>query len=168
MDRKLPLKTTFGSVREACPDDTAGILRMVGKLAKHHGDTAQLTPDIIARDVFGQHPWAYVLVAEAEGGLIGYAMLVRLIQFQFGTRGMDMHHLFTEESFRGGKVGRAVVDACRIKAASLSCDFLTVGTHPDNHRAQKFYELQGFARKEGASPRFLTRIYQDPGSSLKS
>ena len=150
----LPLHTDFGAIRDARPADAARIVQMVGMLAAHHGDRPTLTADDLARDVFGAVPWIHVLVAEAEGALIGYAALCGQAQLQFGARGMDLHHLFTEAGHRGRGVGQALVAACRIKALSLSCRVLTVGTHPGNHRAQAFYTALGFARKDAHPPRF--------------
>nr|WP_232013591.1 GNAT family N-acetyltransferase [Cereibacter sphaeroides] len=159
MQRKsLPLKTDFGTVRCAHPADSGRIIQMVGMLASHHGDTAAVTTDDLSRDVFGVNPWIYVLVAEAGKELVGYAALCGLTRLQFGLRGMDMHHLFTEPAFRGCGVGQRLVEASKIKAISLSCSYLTVGTHPDNHRAQAFYSAMGFERKDAHPPRFSMRL----------
>lgn len=150
----LPLQTEFGTIRNARPVDTERIIQMVGRLAAHHGDTPNLTPDDLARDVFNENPWIFVLVAEAGDELAGYAAMSGLIQLHFGVRGMDMHHLFTETAFRRHGVGRSLVEACKIKARLLSCRYLTVSTHPDNHHAQAFYESLGFVRRDAHTPRF--------------
>jgi GNAT superfamily N-acetyltransferase len=131
---------------------------MVGKLAAHHGDTSILRPADIERVVFGPTPWIYVLVAETASDLVGSAAMCGLIRLQLGMRGIDMHHLFTEAAFRGQGVGRSLVDACKIKALSLSCGYMTVGTHPDNHAAQAFYEALGFERGNGSPPRFSIQL----------
>lgn len=154
----LPLHTDFGTIRGARPADAGRIVRMVEKLAAHHGDTPTATTEDLVRDLFGENPWIHVLVAEAGDALVGYAAMCGLIRLQFGTRGMDIHHLFTEAAFRGRGVGHDLVEACKIKAISLSCRFLTVGTHPDNHKAQAFYESLGFERKDAHPPRFFMRL----------
>jgi len=159
MEQYTPLlHTPFGIVRDARLSDTDSIVQLVGKLAAQHGDAVALTSEYLARDAFGERPWIYVLVAEADGELIGYAALCGLIQLQFGVRGLDMHHLFTEEGFRGRGIGTALVDACKTKAKTLSCRYLMVGTYPDNHEAQAFYETLGFMRRDGQPPRFLLRL----------
>ncbi|WP_448956103.1 GNAT family N-acetyltransferase [Labrys neptuniae] len=159
MERQaLPLQTAFGAIRSARPADAERILQMVEKLAAHHGDASALTLDNLARDLFGQKPWIYMLIAEAGDKLVGYAALCGLSQLQFGARGLDIHHLFTEANFRGGGVGTSLVEGCKIKARMLSCRYLTVGTHPDNHQAQGFYESLGFARRDSHHPRFSMRL----------
>lgn len=95
---------------------------MVGKLAAHHGDTATLTVDDLIRDISGEDPWLYTLVAAADGELVG------------------------------------LVEASKIKASALLCRYMTVGTHPDNRKAQALYEAWGFERKDTHPPRFSIRL----------
>lgn len=152
----FPLQTKFGAIRSARPADTVRIIQMVGSLAAHHGDRPALTPDDLAQDLFKENPWIFVLVAEAGGELVGYAAMCGLIQLHFGVRGMDMHHLLTEATFRRRGVGRSLVEGCKIKARLLSCRYLTVSTHPDNHHAQAFYESLAFVRRDTHPPLFHT------------
>ncbi|XDA96662.1 GNAT family N-acetyltransferase [Sulfitobacter sp. LCG007] len=156
--RSLPLHTGFGVVRRARRADHRRILEMVGQLAAHHGDVASLTPDDLRRDLAGKRPWISVVVAECGHRLIGYAAMYPVIQLQFGARGMEMHHLLAAAEFRGTGVGRSLVEGCRIEAISLSCRYLAVGTHPDNHRAQAFYTSLGFERRDAHPPRFSVRL----------
>lgn len=159
MQRKsLPLQTDFGTVRCAHPTDAERIVQMVGKLASYHGDTPAISLDDLVRDAFSVNPWIYVLVAEAEKELVGYAALCRLTRLHFGMRGMDMHHLFTEAPFRRLGVGQQLVEASKIKAVSLSCQYLSVGTHPENYKAQSFYEALGFERSDAHPPRFSMQL----------
>lgn len=79
-ENALPLQTGFGWVRFARPDDAERIVRMVGNLAAHHGDTPALTADSLVRDISGEDPWLYVLVAESGDELVGYVALCRLIR----------------------------------------------------------------------------------------
>lgn len=156
--KHLPLQTGFGMVRFARQTDAKRIVEMAGKLADHHGDTATLSADDLIRNMSGENPWLYVLVAEADGELIGYAALCRLIRLHFGLRGMDMHHLFTEAEFRGQGVGNSLVEACKITAHTMSCTYMMVGTDPDNHKAQAFYEALGFERRDAYPPRFAIQL----------
>ncbi|MBQ2262383.1 MAG: GNAT family N-acetyltransferase [Loktanella sp.] len=154
----LPLKTDFGLIREARPSDADRLLDMIGQLAAHHGDTPALSRDDLLRDAFGDAPWISILVAETKETLVGYAALCGRIQLHFGARGMDMHHLFTDPTHRGRGIGRGLVAACQIKAVSLSCRYMTVGTHPDNLTAQAFYVAAGFERQDASPPRFSMRL----------
>ncbi len=150
----LPVPTGFGVIRRAGATDLERIVQMVTQLAKHHGDTPTVTHDDLVRDVFCSDPWIFIVVAEMDKELIGYAAMCGSVQLQFGARGMDIHHLFTEARFRRQGVGQRLVEACKIEATSLSCRYLTVGTHPKNHEAQRFYMSLGFERRDAHPPRF--------------
>jgi len=141
-------------IRPVTENDLPEVHAMVCHLARHHGDTAQLTLDDLARDALGAHPWLTVLVAEAAQGLSGYAALCPLAQLQFGVRGMDLHHLFIRDNMRGQGVGRALVDACIGVAQARGCRFLAVGTDPGNRAAQEAYVAMGFDRAPQPGPRF--------------
>lgn len=154
----LPLTASFGVIRHAYPADSQRIVQMVGQLAAHHGDSSTLKQDDLSRDLFSENPWISMGVAETCGKLIGYAAMCGMIKLHFGARGMDMHHLFTEAAYRGQGIGRSLVQACKIEAATLSCRYLEVGTHPDNYDAQAFYTAIGFERKDAQSPRFSIRL----------
>lgn len=154
----LPLPTSFGVIRHAHPADSHRIVQMTGQLAAHHGDTPTMTHEDLLRDLFSEKPWISVVVAEMGGQLIGYAAMCGLIKLQFGERGMDMHHLFIDSAFRGQGVGHSLVEACKIAAVTLSCRYLAVGTHPNNHEAQAFYRALGFERKDAHPPRFMIRL----------
>jgi GNAT superfamily N-acetyltransferase len=145
-------------IREMLPSDIDKLIRMVGKLAAFHGDTPELTESNLVRDVFAESPWIYILVAEAEGELIGYAAMCGLIKLHYGDRGLDIHHLFVEEEIRGRGVGKKLVAACVLKAQELLCGYLAVGTNADNLQAQAFYVELGFNRRNSFPPRFMLRI----------
>lgn len=155
---QLPLLTGFGVIRRTRPSDIGRIVQMVECLAAHHGDRAELTSDQLARDLFGETPWIFALVAEAEGQLVGSAAMCGMIRLQLGMRGMDLHHLFTEAGLRGRGIGRCLIEACKIEAAAMSCRYMTVGTHPDNLKAQAFYTSLGIERRDAHPPRFVIQL----------
>jgi ribosomal protein S18 acetylase RimI-like enzyme len=155
----LPHQTSFGQLRTAHPSDADAVVEMAHKLAAHHGDTASLSRVDLLGQAFSDPPSIYLIIAEADGLPVGYA-LCALLQPFFGARSFDMHHLFAETAFRGRGVGTSLVGACKLKAKELSCAHLTASTHPDNLAAQRFYETQGFLRRHGddSGPRFGMRI----------
>ncbi len=146
------------SIRPVKPADLRHVFEMVQELAAHHGDTALLSMDDLARDCLGVIPWVRVLVAQRESRLIGYAALCPLAQVQFGVRGMDMHHLFVSETARGEGVGRALIEASIKAVKSLGCRYMTVGTHPDNASAAQVYRAAGFDELPARGPRFRIKL----------
>ncbi|WP_193746516.1 GNAT family N-acetyltransferase [Ruegeria sp. ANG-R] len=127
---------------------------MIEALARHHGDTPTASIQTIERDMFGDVPWVYTLVASVAGSIVGYASLYPLVQLQLGSRGIDMHHLFVEPRVRGAGIGKQLIAASIDKARDLSCTYMMVGTHPENLNAQAIYLACGFERRDGTHPRF--------------
>jgi GNAT superfamily N-acetyltransferase len=154
----VPANMSGPSIRPARAGDAAGLLRMVEQLARHHGDDPMTNLAVLERDLFGPFPWATSLVAEDGAALLGYAILVRLYNAQFGTRGIDLHHLFVVDTARDAGLGRRLIDAVLMQAQEWGCSFVVVGTHPDNLRAQAFYEGLGFQRAATGFPRFRKEL----------
>lgn len=141
------------------PDDLPDLLDMIAGLARFHDDVPTVRAGDLRRDLCGPQPWYTVIVAQApDAGPHGYAALTRMGQLQFGVRGMDIHHLFVRDGARGNGVGTALLAACQAQARAQGCAFLSVGTHPDNTAAGRFYETRGFTRRSGSGPRFSQRL----------
>lgn len=145
-------------VRAAIAADIAQLLPLIAGLAAHHGDIATVTVTDLQRDLFGPHPWFYILVAERGDVLVGYVALLPLAQLHFGKRGMDMHHLFVQTPQRSQGIGRSLIAAAQDFARNLGCCYLTVGTHADNLRAQATYPALGFHAATPHGPRFAVQL----------
>ncbi len=156
----MPVKGTPPAVeiRAAVRSDAPRILSMIEVLAHHHNDIPSASLASVERDMFGDIPWVYTLVASIAGRAVGYAALCPLVQLQTGLRGIDMHHLFVDQRFRGAGIGRQLIQASIEKARNLSCSYLMVGTHPENSEAQAAYLACGFERRDGTHPRFRISV----------
>jgi GNAT superfamily N-acetyltransferase len=132
-------------IRPITPDDLPQLLDLVQGLAKHHGDTPTASLDSLSCDLFGPVPWAQGLVADEDGILQAYALLMPLMRAHFGQRGMDLHHLFVAEPARGAGLGTAMIRAVRAHVLGQSCDYLTVSTQEANAEARDFYIHHGFS-----------------------
>lgn len=139
-----------------CPvtkPDLPAILEMAQALAAHHRDTPALTIETLKRDFLTAPTWATALVAHADRP-VGYAVLCPLIQLQWGVRGMEMHHLFVLPNWRARGIATRLIKASIKSANRMGCAYMTVGTHPDNHNAQRLYQNAGFALLPNRGPRF--------------
>jgi GNAT superfamily N-acetyltransferase len=142
-------------VRRAEVADLPVVLEMVHALARHHDDQPAATLQSLDADV----AWGTIfLVACAGGEIVGYAALLPLAQIQFGRRGLDIHHMFVRPAFRGQHVGRALIDAGRDVARVAGCEYVMVGTHPENFAAQAVYRACGFSDAPIGGPRFGMRV----------
>jgi len=145
-------------IRPAVPEDAQPLTELIVQLAAHHGDRATTGVERLRADLFSASPWAIALVAERDGGLLGYALLVSLYNAQFAKRGMDLHHLFVVPASRDSGIGKALIRAATIAAEAEGCAQLVVGTHPDNHRAQGFYRKLGFQDSSSGGPKFKLQL----------
>tara|TARA_R110002049_G_scaffold117332_4_gene270742 strand:+ start:3782 stop:4228 length:447 start_codon:yes stop_codon:yes gene_type:complete len=145
------------NIRSATEHDLRQVLDMAHALAAFHGDAATLTLDALKRDTLGPAPWVTLLVAEGVRGLRGYAALCPMVQLHFGVRGMDVHHLFVCDTSRGQGVGKALLQGAIACAKASDCRYITVGTDPDNRRAQAFYQHAGFSQI-APGPRFRIKL----------
>ncbi|WP_161594617.1 GNAT family N-acetyltransferase [Marimonas lutisalis] len=138
--------------------DLEALSEMVARLARHHGDTPVTGVSVLRRDCPGRAAWLPVWVAEHDGRLLGYAAALRRVQMKFGQRGCELHHLFVDEAWRGQGVEQALVAAVRDCARGQGCGWMTVGTDPENHAAQRFYRDLGFEEVESRGMRFRRRL----------
>jgi GNAT superfamily N-acetyltransferase len=145
-------------IRGAVVADIPSLILMMGKLASHHGDIPGIDAPALENDIFGPTPWATILVADRTGVLLGYAVLCRVYRQNAGKKGLLIEHLFVEARMRGKGIGQQLVQAALIEAQVLGGTFCTVGTHPENIKAQKFYEWLGFERASLAGPQFRKKL----------
>ena len=141
-------------VRAAVRADVPGLMPLVRGLAAHHGDQATVTAAGLDDLLFGPFAGLTALVAEAEGQLTGYAVLVPLVRLYFGQRGMDLHHLFVTEAARGHGIGPALIRAARAQALEAGCSYMTVTALAGHRALHAFYRAQGFHDAPPAPDRF--------------
>jgi GNAT superfamily N-acetyltransferase len=99
-------------LRAAAPGDEAQLWALVSGLAAYEHLEHELEggPEALAADLFGPSPRASVLVADAGGTLLGYAMYFPTYDsFAPGTRGIWLTDLFVSPAHRGAGLGRALL-----------------------------------------------------------
>ena len=153
-------------IRGAVAADAAGLLGLVEALTRHHDDVPRVTLACVQRDFFGTPPWFHGLVAEAAGGLVGYAAMLPLARLGYGERGLDLHHLFVVEAARRQGLGSGLVRAAEDHGRELGCSYLIIGTHPGNWAAKEYYQRLGYATIPNTAVRFTRRL--DQGCSSRS
>ena len=146
-------------IRPMSPEDIPDVTRMIHALNAFHNVTGHVTQSSLARDTDPANPWFYVYVAEQDGALVGYMILIRLAKVANGLRGLDINHMFVAESHRGTGIARQFVEAAKTKARDLSCSYVFISTAPDNTAAQDAYIAIGFAPfPDSGGPRFRMQL----------
>lgn len=158
---EIDAQSTGYWTRRAAPDDLVQLLDMIQGLAVFHGDNATVTIDDLDRDLFGSDPWSSAVVAvQGDDALVGYTILCPTAKMQFGSRGMDIHHLFVKEESRGKGVGELLIQTSLDMARQRGCGYVTVGAHPKNERAQAFYRRVGFNENQISGPKYQIKLVQ--------
>ena len=144
-------------IRRVEQPDLPDLLRMVTALTAHHGYTTRLSLETLSRDVLGDAPWLTTLVAEMGGSILGYATFFPRAR-PFGPRCMHLHPLYVDPDIRGSGIGRRLIEASASIASAIDCDFLVVGTEPNNHAAQAVYAACGFEALPEDSSHFWKKL----------
>ncbi|WP_417261146.1 GNAT family N-acetyltransferase [Celeribacter sp.] len=134
--------------------DLPCLLEMIRDLQMVTKDQLQLDEDALIDLLYASSPWARVLVAEQNGDLIGYTVLVGGLQLSPIDRAMQMHHLYVRPEYRGEGVARALTQAARAVAHHLGCGTLSVGILSTSETAKAAYRAVGFERPSPRAPHY--------------
>ena len=144
-------------IREATLGDLPQVHQMIGLLARHHGDEATITLQTLRTLIFDQ-PLGHLIVAGEEEGLVGYALLLARPNLVTGGAGHDINHLFVVEWRRKAGIGRALIAALQAVSTAAGAEYLMIGTHKENHGAQKAYRQMGLQEMPASGPRFKVEL----------
>ena len=127
-------------IREARPDDAAGIAELANALSLHEGVEPGFSEDKVLRDGFGAQPAFSALVAEDNGVLCGYALVTDFYDTDRAGRNLWMLDLFVRPDWRRRGVARALLAAVAAEAVRRNAVSLWFGVLSSNSEARAFYE----------------------------
>lgn len=85
-----------------------------------------------------------VLVAETEGGVVGYVLLQQTIPLPSHSHVLDVNGLAVDPAYQGQGVGRRLVDAAKQEARRRGVRKLSLRVLAPNASARRLYESCGF------------------------
>jgi GNAT superfamily N-acetyltransferase len=144
-------------VRPAEREDRPQLLGLIeGYFAFYH--TPFDPPKVEALlDLLEENPGLGVqLVADADGGLQGFASLYACVDTLVADRILVMNDLFVDPSLRNHGVGAALFAACLTYATAHGYARLDWVTAEDNRDAQRFYDRHGGRRGPWVSYSLVT------------
>jgi GNAT superfamily N-acetyltransferase len=153
----------MGSIRPARPGDVADILRLIRALAEYE----KLAHEVVATEaalrdsLFGPQPAAEVLLAEADGRVVGLALFFQNYSTFLARPGLYLEDLFVEPEFRGRGLGKALLTALAKLAVKRGCGRFEWAVLDWNTPAIEFY------RSLGAQPMSDWTVFRVTGEALR-
>jgi ribosomal protein S18 acetylase RimI-like enzyme len=139
---------TAVATRHATPDDLDALAPLFDAYRRFYeqpGDVALAGDYLHARMERGE---STVLVAEADGQLLGFCQLYPTWCSVAAARVFVLYDLFVDEGVRRSGVGRALMEAAQAFGRAAGAVRLDLSTAHANTRAQALYESLGWQRDD--------------------
>ncbi len=130
-------------MRPARPTEMAAILALLGELGRPCDADAPAPTRAAAERILGRED-TRVLVAEADGTVLGLACLLFLPRLGHASPEARLLDLVVADGERAGGVGRALVEAAVGLASCEGCHVLRLECGHQREGAQRFYRRLGF------------------------
>jgi GNAT superfamily N-acetyltransferase len=149
-------------LRSATRDDVPVIAELIRGLARFEKleHEVVMTEDLLAAALFGDRPYAEVVLAEDDGRPVGFALFFHNFSTFLGRPGIYLEDLFVLPEHRGGGIGRMLLAHLARLAVERGCGRLEWAVLDWNRDAIKFYE------RLGARPNSDWTVYRLAGEAL--
>jgi GNAT superfamily N-acetyltransferase len=136
------------AVRDAGPGDVELIHSLIVELAEYERAPEHVTgtPEMLARELFGEHPSAEALIAELDGQPVGFALFYGTFSTWECRAGIWLEDLYVRPHLRRGGVGGALLARVAAVAVERGCARLEWHALDWNDPALSFYERLGATR----------------------
>lgn len=132
-------------LRSAVANDTDLIFNFIRQLAEYEKLLGEVTatPELLQARLFGETPYAKVIIAEWEGESAGFALYFYNFSTFVGKQGIYLEDLFISPEFRGKGIGKALLmDLARIATAE-DCGRIDWSVLDWNSPSIEFYKSLG-------------------------
>ncbi|MDQ8756706.1 GNAT family N-acetyltransferase [Sphingosinicella sp. LHD-64] len=152
------------SIREAVPADLDLVHGFILALADYEKLAHEVRADraTLAAHLFGDRPKAEVLIAEADGAPVGFALFFHTFSTFEGKPGLYLEDLFVTPEARGRGAGRALLARLAQLAVERSCARLEWAVLDWNQLAIDF------CRSLGARPMDEWTVQRVDGAALEA
>lgn len=133
------------SIRQARPDDLLLIAALIRELAdyEHLGHDVRFDEQVLARNLFGERPFAEVMIGEVDGQAQGFALFFHNFSTFEGKPGIYLEDLFVRPEARGCGLGKALLKHLAKLAVARDCARLEWWVLDWNAPAIGFYRALG-------------------------
>jgi GNAT superfamily N-acetyltransferase len=149
-------------LRPATHDDVPVIAELIRGLARFEKleQEVVMTEELLAAGLFGDRPYAEVVLAEDDGRPLGFALFFHNFSTFLGRPGMYLEDLFVLPEHRGSGIGRMLLAHLARLAVERGCGRMEWAVLDWNRDAIKFYE------RLGARPNSDWTVYRLTGEAL--
>ncbi len=150
-------------IRPATPADVPAIARLVRGLAEYErlAHVVVMEEANLREHLFGERPYAEVLLAEEAGAVVGFALFFHNYSTFAGKPGLYLEDLFVEPEHRGKGHGKALLVALAKLAVERDCWCIKWSVLNWNEPSIQFY------KSLGADPMDEWTVYRLMGDALK-
>jgi GNAT superfamily N-acetyltransferase len=137
-------------IRPATRADVPTILRFVRELADYERepDAVEASEETLALALFGEHPAAEAVIAEAGGEPVGFALFFHNFSTWTGRRGLYLEDLYVTPEARGSGAGKALLAHLAGLALDRGCARFEWSVLDWNAPAIGFYRALGAVAME--------------------
>ena len=153
------------AIRAAVPADLPLIAQFIRDLAEYErlAHAVEFDEALLERSLFGDRPFAEVLIAEdAAGAAVGFALFFHSFSTFLGRPGIYLEDLFVRPEARGQGHGKALLARLAALAIERGCGRLEWAVLKWNTPSIEFYEAMG------ARPNQDWTVYRLAGDSLQA
>ena len=151
------------NIRTATEADVPLILSFIKALAEYErlADRVVATEEKVRSTLFGHPRFAEVLIAEADGDAVGFALFFHNYSTFLAQPGIYLEDLFVKPEARGHGYGKALLARLAAIAKSRNCGRLEWAVLNWNQPSIDFYESLG------AKPLDEWKVYRLTGEALE-
>ena len=149
-------------IREAKREDGPVLLDFIRKIATFDDtlSSVEATEQKLVNQLFGSHPAAFVLFAEIDGQIVGYALYFLTFSSFLARPGIWLDDLYVDEKDRGLGVGQSLLTHLAKIAQERGYGRIEWVTSDDNAKALTFYQ------RNGAKVRNTERVLRLDGPAI--
>jgi len=149
-------------IRSATKEDVPIVAELIRGLARYEKleNEVVMTEDLLAAGLFGERPYAEVVLAVDEHRPVGFALFFHNFSTFLGRPGIYLEDLFVVPEERGSGVGRALLEHLARLAVNRGCGRLEWAVLDWNRDAIAFYE------RLGARPNSDWTVFRLTGEAL--
>ena len=135
-------------VTHATPADASELAELFQEMDKFYGEASEESVETKTANIllalFGDHPWAYALVAWDGETVVGFASYSFLWPAAMSTKSLYLKELYVKQDHRYSGVGKLLITHVLKAGRDNDCSRVEWTTDHDNHEARAFYERLGF------------------------